>query len=149
MAGRRPILRAALAGATALALLMAAGAEGAAATGGSGGQSASQGGAGPDAAARAADPAKLIDPDMYATAIEVSQTPHFGSITITPVDKSENSRALVRTVLEDQQGLEDLRSAVRGNSELMAALKGKGVPVGDVVSVTTDQNDNAIVFVKE
>lgn len=102
----------------------------------------------PDAAAQAADPARLIDPDMYATAIEVQQTKHFKSITITPLDKSENSKALIRTVLADQSGMEDLRKAVRGNRALMKALEDRGLTAGDVVSVTTDRNDNAIVFVK-
>lgn len=144
MAGRRPIARAGLAGAALLVLAMAAGAQGVADAGGSG----TSGGTRPDAAAQAADPSRLIDPNMYATAIEVGETQHFGSITVMPVDKSENSRALIRSVLDDQDGLEALHRAVRGNSQLMAVLTGKGIPAGDVVSVTTDQNDNAIVFVK-
>ncbi len=98
--------------------------------------------------ASAADPSELIDPDMYATAIEVQQTLHFHSIRVVPVDKSENSAALIGAVTRDQPGVEALRQAVRGNGELAGALSSRGLSAGDVVAVTTDRNDDAILFVK-
>ena len=144
MAGRRTI--ASVAGAAAFLLAAAAGAT-AAVAGGSG--SASGTPAGKSTAAQLADPARLIDPDLYAAAIEVRETAHFGSVTVTPVGRSENSAALIASVLQDQDGLEELRAAVRKNGQLMAALKREGVSLIDLVSVTTDQNNNAILFVRE
>lgn len=153
MAGRTATLGAALAAAALFTLAVPAGARaslpgGQSAGSAAAGQSAKSGGTAPDKAAETADPARLIDPNMYATAIEVRETPHFGSITITPVDRSENSKALIRTVMQDQPGIEDLRNAIRANAQLMKALNNRGISVDDVVSVTTDRNDNAIVFVK-
>ena len=157
MAGRTAILGAGLAAAALFTLAAHAaarasspGGQSAASAGQSaaGSQSAVSGATAPDTAAQMADPARLIDPNMYATAIEVRETQHFGSITITPVDRSENSKALIRTVMQDQPGIEDLRNAIRANAQLMKALKDRGISVDDVVSVTTDRNDNAIVFVK-
>ncbi len=145
MAGRIAASTGGLCAAALLALLAPACAQ---ASGQGSSHAGSQASSKPDAAAQAADPAQLIDPDMFATAIEVRETTHFASITITPVDSSENSRALIRNVLQDQQGMEDLHAAIRGNRELMKTLKGKGIPVDDVVSVTTDRNDNAIVFTR-
>lgn len=101
-----------------------------------------------DPGAAAADPALLINPDIAAAAIEIGETTHFKAIRIEPVDRSENSKALVRAVLDNASALEDLHEAIRRNTQLSKALSSRDVSVDDVVSVTTDRDDNAIVFTR-
>jgi len=101
-----------------------------------------------DSSADSADPSKLIDADLTAVSIELRQTPSFSSIVVKPVGKSGNSKALVRILLDDQSGLRDLHAAIRRNDQLMTILRSRRISVDDVVSISTDRNDNAIVFVK-
>lgn len=101
-----------------------------------------------DPGAVAADPSKLIDPDPIAVAMELRETSQFSSIVIRPASKSGNSKALIRAVLDDQSGLQALHAAILRNEQLMRTLKSRGVSVNDVLSITTDRNDNAIVFVR-
>ncbi|KAJ0336846.1 hypothetical protein COL154_014335, partial [Colletotrichum chrysophilum] len=110
--------------------------------------SSSGSGVAQDPGAVAADPSKLIDPDTTAVAMELRESTHFSSITVRPVSKSGNSKALIRAVLDDQSGQQDLHAAIHHNEQLMRTLKSHGLSVDDVVSITTDRNDNAIVFVR-
>lgn len=102
-----------------------------------------------DDATAAADPAQLLNPDTAASAIEIRETPHFGSIKIRSARQSDDDAAIVRVVLEDTSGLDALRKAIRGNSELMSALAARDKSVDDVISVTTDRNDDAIIFTRD
>lgn len=98
--------------------------------------------------ADAADPSHLIDPNRAAAAIIVRNTPDFAAIKVEPVSRSGNSKVLIRAVLDHDAGLDDLHDAIRGNAAMMKVLKGQNVAVDDVVAVTTDRNNDAIVFTR-
>jgi hypothetical protein len=117
---------------------------------GSAGQTMSQSSKGASAKrADAADPSHLIDPNRSAAAIIVRKSPDFASIKVEPVSKSGNSQALIRAVLDHDAGLDALHEAIRGNADMMKALKAQGASVDDVVAVTTDRNNDAIVFTRD
>ncbi|TPW26693.1 hypothetical protein [Pararhizobium mangrovi] len=95
-----------------------------------------------------ADPGQLIDPNLSAQAIAVRETPKFASIKIVPVEQSGNSKPLVQAVMDENAAAETLRDAIRANADLMRYLRAHDVQVSNVVALSTDRNNNAIVFTR-
>ncbi|MGN6551755.1 MAG: hypothetical protein ACTHJ3_17930 [Pararhizobium sp.] len=104
--------------------------------------------AAPRAAHPVIPPARLIDPDLIATAMEIDQTKTFAGITVESAAKSGNAAPVIAVVSSNAAGQQRLRDSIARKPKLVQALKAHGHGVADVIAVSMDARNDIVLFTR-